>query len=330
MKLICLLLSATLLTLAFLACTPGLSESDIRRIVREEAIPGPQGPPGPTGPQGEQGPRGDQGDPGPEGIQGSKGEQGDPGPQGPRGEAGAPGDPGPSGPMGPPGPMGQQGEPGRVVERMVSVTVEPTPRPTITPTPAPIYVAPTLRPTLTPTPTLTPEPTIATSFSGYLDYKEKYPLPDGLKASVNSVEIRKLGNVTTVNFTTSIENTSPDLIDGGRFALYYEGNADEESLKTMGFEREIIWYGKYDGSQGIIYHAKGWARFIEAYRLPLYNELLPLQTRTLYSSVNIQSLDPEGKLYLTYPRPYDVARHRENYDIQADELPPDELVWRIK
>ena len=218
------------------------------------------------------------------------------------------------------------------MKRIVSVTVEPTPRPTITPTP--IYIAPTLRPTMTPAPTLIPESTIATTFPGYRDYKKKYPLPDGLKASVDNVEIRTIGNVTTLNFTTSVENTSPDLIDGGRFALYYEGDADEESLTAMRFEREIIWYGKDGGghgdAQGIIYHPKGWARFVEGYRLPLYNELLPLQTRTLYSSINIQSLDPKGKLYLAYPSPYDIARHHENYDMQADEFPPDELVWGIK
>ena len=229
-------------------------------------------------------------------------------------------------------------------------TITPTPLPTETPIPTPTPIPtstpsptntpiPTATPTSIPTPTVVlqpatptpiPEPTIATTFPGYLDYKKKYPLPDGLKVSVDSMEIKKLGNVTSIKFTGSVENTSPDLINGERFVLYYEGDADEESLKTMGFEREILRYDNPDGSQGITYHPNGWARFLEGYRLGFYGNLAPSQTKTLYFSIHIQSLDPEGKLYLAYPPPYAVARHHENYDSEAGEFPPDELVWRIK
>ena len=201
-----------------------------------------------------------------------------------------------------------------------------TPTPIATPTPGIVgTLTPTPRPTISPTRTLTQE-----GFEGYLNYGEQYLLPDGLKASVESVEITKVGNVTTVNFVTSIENTSPDLMRGGRFALYYEGAADEEKLKEMRFDKGIIWYAKNDGSQGITYHPKGWAKFEEGYRLPLYEDVPPLQTWRRYSTINIQSLDPNGKLFLAYPTPYGVQRHHENHDFEAGELPPDELVWRLK
>ena len=208
--------------------------------------------------------------------------------------------------------------------------IPPIPFVLATATPAPPEPVNTPIPS-TPGPTIPPTRTsIQEGFEGYLNYGEQYLLPDGLKASVESVRITEVGNVTIINISASIENSSPDLMDGGRFALYYEGKADEESLDTMGFEKEIIWYAHPDGSQGITYHPKGWARFVEAYRLESFNNLTPLQTMSRYFTINIQSLDPQGKLYLVYPRPYSVKRHNENYDSQAGELPPDELVWRIK
>ena len=127
------------------ACTSGLGETDVIRLIQEhstpgpvgeqgpQGIPGPQGEPGPEGlqgMQGETGPRGPQGEPGPTGPRGETGSQGPPGeagPHGPQGEAGPPGRqgeagpqglpgaPGPQGPrgeQGPPGPQGPRGEPG--------------------------------------------------------------------------------------------------------------------------------------------------------------------------------------------------------------------------
>ena len=112
-------LAILLLLLAVLAaaCTPGLTEEDVSRIVREqqtEAEPGPEGEPGPKG---EPGKPGDQGKPGPRGDRGDRGETG---PQGDRGE---PGEPGP------------KGEPG------IRLATSAAPAPTIPPaaTTAPAY-----------------------------------------------------------------------------------------------------------------------------------------------------------------------------------------------
>ena len=110
-----------------LGCSEGLSEQEVRRIVQEYAIPGPQGdkgnagPPGPKGDRGDVGPLGPKGDRGAVGSlgpkgdrgaagpQGSRGDQGDVGPQGPKGERG---DVGPRGDPGPEGPAGLKGEKG--------------------------------------------------------------------------------------------------------------------------------------------------------------------------------------------------------------------------
>ena len=115
---------------AGLACSSGLTEDDVRRIIEESAVKGatgdagPQGPQGevgsqgpagaagPQGPQGEAGPQGDTGSPG---LPGARGVQGPPGPEGPEGERGLRGPAGPQGPTGGPGergPEGLQGEPG--------------------------------------------------------------------------------------------------------------------------------------------------------------------------------------------------------------------------
>ena len=135
----------------FLACSQGLTEAEVRRIVQE--YPGPQGevgPPGPQGIPGEPGPQGIPGDQGPAGLQGPPGEQGEQGPAGPRGE---PGEIGPRGPQGVAGPRGRQGEPGRDA---------PTPRPLPTPIPTPTPVPVTPSPTSVP-PTPTPEASLQTT-----------------------------------------------------------------------------------------------------------------------------------------------------------------------
>ncbi len=174
------------LALAAMACTNALTEDDIRRIVREEVIQGPQGEPGPAGLQGErgvQGATGLQGEPGPQGergLSGIPGEQGPAGEPGPRGSVGSPGEKGEkgdAGTQGPQGPQGDQGEQGPqgpagpaalvVLTQMPQPTPTPTSSPTAQVTPTPEQTpgptptsAPTLEPTPTPTasPTLTPEP----------------------------------------------------------------------------------------------------------------------------------------------------------------------------
>ena len=66
-----LLLITSIMVLSLTACAePGLTEEDVRNLIREEGISGPPGPEGPQGPQGVQGPRGVQG---PEGLQGFTG-----------------------------------------------------------------------------------------------------------------------------------------------------------------------------------------------------------------------------------------------------------------
>ena len=70
------------------ACSTGLSESEVITLIQEHTVPGPPGPIGHMGPQGEQGPSG---------PQGPRGDQGEVGPQGPPGPKGDPGEEGPVG-----------------------------------------------------------------------------------------------------------------------------------------------------------------------------------------------------------------------------------------
>ena len=83
---LCSLIMVLALTTLAVACTAGLTEEDVVRIVQEEqpeAVPGPAGPAGPAGPQGEPGERGmtaARGDDGPPGARGERGLQGPPGP----------------------------------------------------------------------------------------------------------------------------------------------------------------------------------------------------------------------------------------------------------
>ena len=101
-----------------IGCASGLTESEVRRIVQEEAVQGPQGEPGPIGPRGPQGERGTAGLPGVPGEAGPQGEQdvagpmgltGAAGPMGLTGAAGPKGDIGLAGPAGPKGDIGLAG-----------------------------------------------------------------------------------------------------------------------------------------------------------------------------------------------------------------------------
>jgi hypothetical protein len=88
-----------LLSAILLGCAPQeLTEEEVKAIVVEYSIPGPEGP------QGERGERGEQG------IQGVQGLPGLPGLVGPRGIQGIQGDLGPEGPQGEKGDQGSKGE----------------------------------------------------------------------------------------------------------------------------------------------------------------------------------------------------------------------------
>ena len=156
-----------------LACSSGLSESDVVQIIQERSAElrgpaGPQGEQGIPGIQGIQGERGEKGVPGEsiqgeQGIPGDKGERGDrgdiglPGERGEKGETGArgergeQGEKGEQGEPGPQGPKGDKGDPGSPAPMPTSPPM-PGPAPTAAPAPAPTAPAPILR-TPTPIPT---------------------------------------------------------------------------------------------------------------------------------------------------------------------------------
>ena len=154
------------------ACSNGLSESEVVRLIQQHSTPGPQGEPGAQGDkgdtgergeQGERGEKGEQGEPGAQGDKGDKGDTGERGPQGERGEKGEQGEPGAqgdkgdtgergpqgeqglqgekgergeAGPQGPKGDKGDPGEPGKaepVSEPDVVSTPAPSPPPTLSP-----------------------------------------------------------------------------------------------------------------------------------------------------------------------------------------------------
>ena len=96
------------------ACSNGLSESEVVRLIQQHSTPGPQGEPGPIGEKGDTGERGPQGEPGPIGEKGDTGERG---PQGEPGPIGEKGDTGERGPQGEPGPIGERGDTGQQGER---------------------------------------------------------------------------------------------------------------------------------------------------------------------------------------------------------------------
>ena len=103
------------LAVSLLSCTTSptpLTDAEIRQIISEYTLAGPQGPAGPQGErgiQGEPGPRGMVGSPGVQGIPGPKGERGLRGEQGNRGEQGIQGVSGPEGIRGPRGEIGPPG-----------------------------------------------------------------------------------------------------------------------------------------------------------------------------------------------------------------------------
>ena len=116
-----LVLLLGLVLLGGLACTTGLTESEVIAIVQEHGKAGPagaQGPQGDAGPAGPQGPKGDAGPTGPTGPAGPHGDAGPTGstgaagPQGPKGDTGPAGPQGPQGDTGPTGPAGPQGDTG--------------------------------------------------------------------------------------------------------------------------------------------------------------------------------------------------------------------------
>ena len=109
------------LPMIFIACSPGLTEEEVRAIVQEEISAAIQsvraGPQGPQGTQGRMGAPGKLGPTGRHGQVGPAGEQGPPGERGPDGEEGVTGEPGPSGPQGLRGEHGPEGERGYAGER---------------------------------------------------------------------------------------------------------------------------------------------------------------------------------------------------------------------
>ena len=129
-------LSALALMGIGLACSnpPTLTETEVRQIVEEYVL---------TGPQGISGPQGIRGDPGPQGLEGLPGATGVPGELGPRGNQGAKGFAGPRGLQGAQGEAGPPGAPGTT---SISVPTRP-PRPT-----AKLTTTATLRPTTRATP----------------------------------------------------------------------------------------------------------------------------------------------------------------------------------
>ena len=105
-----LLVVAAVAAVSVLAgCSGGLSESEVRDIVRQESVAGPAGPQGSAGPQGPAGPAGAQGPAGSQGSVGAVGPQGATGAQGPTGVQGSAGPAGPQGTTGAQGPAGPQG-----------------------------------------------------------------------------------------------------------------------------------------------------------------------------------------------------------------------------
>ncbi len=120
----CLAIVLLLLAVLAAACTPGLTEEDVNRIVREQQAKAEPGPKGEPGEQGKPGSRGDQGDRGETGPKGERGEQG---------EQGIPGEPGATGPAGPKGPQGERGElafsPTTAAEPAIAAVPAPTAAP---------------------------------------------------------------------------------------------------------------------------------------------------------------------------------------------------------
>ncbi len=172
-----LLLPALLLILlGVLGCSEGLTDDDVRQIVREESgqLRGPQGEQGVRGPRGDTGPQGERGEQGPQGEQGAKGEKGE------RGARGIQGIPGNTGPRGDKGETGPQGPPGPVATPVVA---GPTPRATATSTPRP-RPTPTPRPRATATPT--PRPVCPTA-AERVYFMEVYQQAEAIQSSLQTI-----------------------------------------------------------------------------------------------------------------------------------------------
>ena len=98
--------------------------TELRRIVREEAIPGPRGESGRPGRDGSDGERGDSGRPGRDGDQGPRGGDGRRGPQGRTGL---------TGPIGPVGPVGPTPPPEEIVRAFCAERPDLCQRPPVPP-----------------------------------------------------------------------------------------------------------------------------------------------------------------------------------------------------
>ncbi len=116
MKTVAIMLGLLTVSMFGVACSSGLSESEVIELIEEHSVPGPRGPVGPPGPEGVQGPSGATGSQGPQGIQGPQGEIGPPGPEGVQGPSGADGPQGPQGVQGPQGNTGPRGPEGNALE----------------------------------------------------------------------------------------------------------------------------------------------------------------------------------------------------------------------
>ena len=114
MKMLSLLVAFVLLLA--LGCSAGLSESEVKQMIEDATIAGPQGEPGAAGTAGSTGPKGDQGEPGVAGSQGPKGDEGQSGPPGADGSQGAKGESGEAGLQGSRGESGQAGAQGEAGE----------------------------------------------------------------------------------------------------------------------------------------------------------------------------------------------------------------------
>ena len=98
------------------ACSGGLTESEVVSLIQEHSVEGLVGPQGPVGIQGTQGVQGPQGVQGGQGIRGDVGVQGKVGPMGNQGPLGAKGERGERGVVGPKGDTGTVGPPGSGLE----------------------------------------------------------------------------------------------------------------------------------------------------------------------------------------------------------------------
>ena len=103
---------AGLTVVALAACSTGLTEAEVVRIIERQSLSSEQGEAGPQGPVGARGEAGPKGERGPQGAPGVDGKDGEAGPQGPVGARGEAGPKAERGPQGAPGVDGKNGEAG--------------------------------------------------------------------------------------------------------------------------------------------------------------------------------------------------------------------------